>query len=271
MSRQPLGDGRYDSVSEFIADASADAVNSENQPLVRQFIEERRGEWYGAGCRTGADVDHLVNTGWQEGRKKTDAFLAKLESIELAPRDMRRRVHRTDFGDHLDIGDVYAGRIQTAWTVARRKTGFGPQRIDLCANMICYGIEDADVLFWRGAAAVALCDKLENAGYMVRLVVGFGDVGDRISCRVTVKDYGMPMDLLTASSVVLPGFFRAIGHRWICSHDPKRRSQGGLSVGQSLVDPGEIFLSHEIRSERTAKEQVEKIIRKIDATAIEAA
>ena len=45
-----LGDGRYDSVSEFIADASAHAVNpAETTPRERQFkTEDGAAEWYGA-------------------------------------------------------------------------------------------------------------------------------------------------------------------------------------------------------------------------------
>lgn len=264
MNRQPLNDGRYDSVSEFIAATNAGPANKANQRFVDDLTNDVRTGWYGANCDTGKDVDAKVMTGWQEGRAKVDGFLAKLESIELAPRDLRRRLTKADFGDHLNIGDVYAGRFQTAWTRATRRSSQGPQRVDIVANMICQGDENADVLFWRGAAAVALSDKLEAAGYMVRMVVGFGDIGDDISCRVTVKNYDMPLDLLTASSIIMPGFFRAIGHRWIAAHATYKRHGIGISVGKCRYEKDEVYLSHEIRDEASAKATVEKTIRAID-------
>jgi hypothetical protein len=263
---QPCDGANYESVSEFIEAANTVLVMKSNRDIVEHYRDARRGDWYGVkGCETGKDIQSLIMRGWSEGRDRVDAFLAKLSSIELAPRDMRRRLVRTDFGDHLDISAVYAGRFQTAWSVARRQAGQGPKRVDIVANMLCAGGDSAETLFWRGAAAVALCDKLESAGYMVRLIVGFGSSQDKVSCRIVVKRHDMPMDLATASSVIVPGFFRSIGHQWIAAHDPDRASMSGIHVGTCKMEPGEIYLSHEIKNETTARTRVEALIKQVDA------
>lgn len=275
---QALDNARYDSVAAFIEAANTVLLNTQNAGLVKSYRETRdNGDasyWYGAGCKKGTDVQNLVMGGWSVGRGKVDTFLSQLETIELAPRDMRRRIVRADMGDHLDIGAVYAGRFDTAWTTAKRKTTYGPQRIDICANMICSGGDDEKVLFWRGAAAVALADKLENAGYMVRIIVGFGDVFGKtgnVSCRITVKEHGLPLDVATASAVIIPGFFRSIGHQWIAGHTKGKASWGGISVGRCLPEDGEVYLSHEINSPSSAKARVEQLIRDIDAKSFIAA
>lgn len=268
---QPVTDGRYDTVADFLDAANNELRNPRNREVRDLFLHTQyRGGWYGAGCGNGDDVQKLLRDGWTEGRQRVDAFMAKLGDVEAMPLDIRRRITRCDFGDHLDIGDVYAGRMATAWTRARRKSAQGPKHVDLLANMICAAGDSAEVLFWRGAAAVALCDKLEAAGYMVRLVVGFGGPhpgGEEVSCRVTIKDHGLPMDIATASAVIMPGFFRAVGHGWIAGHakykDPKR----GIHVRSCVREEGEIYLSHEVTDERTARRWVEGQIETVNKPA----
>ena len=64
----------------------------------------------------------------------------------------------------------------------------------------------------------------------------------------------------------LAGIFRAIGHRWICPHDPKRRMQGE-SVWKMYRRPGR-DIPKPRNPQRTHRKGTgcEKIIRKIDAT-----
>jgi hypothetical protein len=156
--------------------------------------------------------------------------------------------------------------------VARRVTTRGPQRIDIVANMLCSGAEHSDVLFYRGAAAAVLADLLETAGYMVRLVVNFGGRAENVqtSCRITVKDHGMPFDVTSISAVILPGFFRALGHAWLVNHAPHVRNGMGISVGQGRVEAGEILLSHKVRDHGTAVAAINDVIKRINDGTMEA-
>lgn len=276
----PRADGVFDSVEDFIADAMrpSDIAESE-RATTRELDQGNHAGWYGIQGKAArlADVASLISTGWTDGLRRAEDARNKIDTSRLTPKDRRRRILRTDMGDAVDMGAVYAGRFNTAWTRATRQTGLGPQKVDILCNSICSGADDADVLFWRGAAVVSLVDALESAGYMVRVVVGFGgrhwagDGSGRISCRITVKNYDMPMDPATASSVILPGFFRGLGHAWIGRRAPYAVYGVGISVEKGRTEEGEHFCSHEVRDLKTAQAWIESTIDKIQGDAPELA
>lgn len=267
---QKLDSARYESVSDFLASLS-ELRSTRNEAYALDFDTNRRASWYGANCATAPDVIRTIDAGWPEGQASVQALLDKVSAAEATPVDRRRRLSRSDTGDALDMGAVYRGRLDIAWTRATRRASYGPQKIDLLANMICSGVADSSVLQWRGAAAIALADKLEAAGYMVRIVVGFGgetEVGHQtVSCRICVKDYDKPLDIATAAAVTLPGFFRALGHCWTVRHAASFARNGSMSVRQCQIEQDEIVLSHNVRDERTALAFVDAEIEKLNAAA----
>lgn len=271
MLKQDLKDARYESISDFLDAMRAGCRNPANESLWRDWgYDESRGNWYGAGCDTGADVQAKMRDGWPDGRDRMNDLRDKIGDIALAPQDRRRRLVRGASGDTLDIHSVYNGRLDVAWRSPRRITTSGPQKIELVANMLCSGGAHSDVLFYRGAAAAILADLLETAGYMVRLVVIFGGAvagmeGEQVSCRITVKEHGVPFDVTSTSATIMPGFFRALGHAWIAAHCVGPMSPSGISVRQGNVEPGEILLSHGIHDHGTALAFIEATIIKINA------
>ncbi len=264
---QKLDNGNYDSVIDFLNAANNECRNKENQGVVTEYTKTGdKFDWYGADCRTGNDVQQKLRDGWPQGRAKCEAMMDKIDTSNLVPQDRRRRQIRADMGDHIDMNMVYAGELDRAWTTAKRQLSSSPQRVDILANMLCSGADDESVLFWRGVAAIVLCDKLEAAGYMVRIVVGFGGTlwgNGKVSCRITVKDHGSPLDITTATSVIMPGFFRAIGHGWIAGHCEGKINNPGISVERGKIEPGELDLSHGVKSESSAiawiKSQIDKL------------
>lgn len=271
--REPFTDANYTSIVDFLDAVSLPCLNSKNAHIHTQYMDSHRGSWYGADCHTGHDVKKTMNDGWPDGRQRMNDLRAQIGVIDLAPVDRRRRLTRGPSGDTLDMNLVYSGRFDIAWRAPRRRTTAGPQKVEICANMICSGMEHADVLFWRGAAAAVLADMLESAGYMVRLVVNFGGQAESLktSCRITVKEHGVPFDITSTSAVILPGFFRALGHAWIANHAPHKRTHDGIMVGQGNVEPGEILLSHNVRDHGTALDAVRSAIEHINAGKAEAA
>jgi len=273
--RQPFDNARYDSISDFLNAVKLPVLNQANHECWDDYVNrDRHGDWFGAGCSTGLQVIAAMSDGWKAGRDRLNALRDKIGNVDLTPIDRRRRPLRADIGDALDIHAVWGGRLDIAWRTAKRQSTAAPTRIDICANMICSGGEHSDVLFWRGAAAAVLADLLEQAGYMVRLVVNFGgQTGDRAesnkytSCRIIVKDHGMPFDVTSTSAVILPGFFRALGHAWIQNHAPGKRSMSGIHVGQGVVDEGEILLSHGVRDHGTALDFIRTEIARINGQA----
>lgn len=267
--REDFTNANYSTIADFLAAVELRCLNDANKHYWDQFVtENRRGDdWYGAGCDTGRDVIRMMRDGWPAGRERMNELRSQVSEVELVPQDRRRRMVRADSGDALDIHSVYAGRCDIAWSTPRRMNTRGPQQIDVCANMICSGAAHSDVLFYRGAAAATLSDLLESAGYMVRLVVNFGGNAEhtKTSCRIIVKDHGAPFDVTSTSAVILPGFFRALGHAWIQNHAPHCRDMRGIYVGTGLVEPGELLVSHQVRDHATALAFVNDTIAKINA------
>ena len=268
MQKQKLDNASYESVADFV-DACDELVNTGNRGEFDKFDNRPDPSFYGAGCNTGKDVRKLVANGWKEGQDNVTAMLEKTSAIEAALQDRRRKRTRGEFGDDLDIHAVYRGHLDVAWSRTVRRNVSGPQKIDILANMICSGGASSTVLQWRGAAAVALADKLERSGYMVRIVVGFGGEAfgagnPKVSCRITVKPYDRPLDVSTCAAVTLPGFFRALGHRWIYGHAAPVISAGGITVRESKIEAGEIVATHSVRDEPSALKWIDEQIAKIN-------
>ena len=92
---QPVTDGRYDTVADFLDAANNELRNKNNREVRDLFLHTQyRGGWYGAGCGNGDDVQKLLRDGWTEGRQRVDAFMAKLGDVEAMPLDIRRRITR---------------------------------------------------------------------------------------------------------------------------------------------------------------------------------
>jgi hypothetical protein len=268
--RQEFNNANYESITDFLSAVELAPRNKHNVALWEDFLlrERHSSNWYGADCRNGRDVIKVMREGWPEGRERLNQLREQIGDVDLVPQDRKRRPVRAESGDVVDMTAVWAGRLDIAWRTARRRNTVGPVKVELCANMICHGGAHPDVLFWRGAAAAVLVDILEQSGYMTRLVVAFGGTADgkgKCSARVIVKDHGMPFDVTSTSAVVLPGFFRALGHAWIANHCPWQRDNGGISVGEGNVEPGEVFISHQVRDHGTALAFVKDQIAKVNA------
>lgn len=266
MTRQSLDSGQYDSVEAFLDAVKAGPTREDNREAWSHYWTVERRSWYGCDADTGEDVAVLVSTGWPRGQKLVADLIEKTSAATALPIDRRRRLVRTDSGDSVDIHAVWRGQLDKAWSKAVRRNTRGPQRVDLVANMLCSGGDEATVLAWRGAAAVAIADRLTAAGYAVRIVVGFGGrcTGATVNCRITVKDHGGPLDEATAASVIMPGFFRALGHAWTAAHHPRHIDSPSMSVGEVTRADGEIFISHEVKDERTALAKVDSVIASIN-------
>lgn len=271
---QHLTDARYDTVAEFVASLdefrNPSRSNTATDAFFYRALPDYMTDFYGADCATVADVKTRMREGWQDGLDAVSALLTDVTAIDTAPVDRRRRLSRSDAGDSLDMGAVYRGRLDIAWTRATRRPCYAPQKIDLVVNCSCSGSYDSTVVQWRGVAAVALADRLEASGFMVRIVVGFGGPmlpdNEERSCRVTVKDYDKPLDICTAATITLPGFYRGLGLSWAVRH-AKGYVNSSIGIPKScIIDDGEIAISHETCDRRTALAFVNAQIAKLNAT-----
>lgn len=117
--------------------------------------------------------------GWPEGAALIREAIAKVEPPPAM--DIRRKGVWADSGDALSTDRLQAGAYESAWRTTKKRLSFALQRVRIvvdigstCAACGTVGHNarylSASSLFWRGAAASALCDSLENAGYRVEIV-----------------------------------------------------------------------------------------------------
>lgn len=260
--------GVFESMNELL-DATTQPANGES---VRQYWGSQRSGWYGlddefVGRRVSVKaVAEIIGGGWMRGTDRLVKALGGMEDIQAKPKSIRRVRRWQDQGDTVEMPRVYAGRLDVAWQACYREQRVGPQKVTLVCDALESGGSSSDSLFWRGAAIVALADKLQTAGYNVEVVSAWAGraEGDHVVCHVTVKKSDQPLDITTlASAVACPAFFRCIGHCW--GNMMQRGRTGGYSVDVWKPAPGEIMASHNQRwSATSAREWVAEQIRKFD-------
>lgn len=269
-----MATGRFDSIEEFVAQAFNPV---RNRDAVMRFAQENRGDWYGTGERSSRadDVRRLISGGWSSGAERIARFAAGLEVPVIA--SVRRRGVWTDYGDSVDMQRVYAGQLDTAWRRTIRTNYQQPPRVCIAADCIAQGGKRAEDMFWQGAAVAALADVLTQAGYSVQCISGFrGTYGAELNdVQVIVKDYAAPWSLAdAASSLALPGFFRAIGHMWSLGHCNQSRGNVGMNVctlSLSHIDAPEakkVFLAPQaLSNEHAAKAWILSVLKDMEGDA----
>jgi hypothetical protein len=152
---------------------------------------------------------------WRHGLDRMSSLVA----ADLAGISSIRRVKtRGDFGDFIDMQRVYAGQLDRAWdtTTRVRATGVGRVVTTVMVNIGGNCHEAPDAFFWRGAAAVRLCDALERSGRSVRIVLfshikrlfeGYRD--EHTVIGVVFKREGESIDIHSLTvATALSGWFR---------------------------------------------------------------
>jgi hypothetical protein len=209
-------------------------------------------DWYGlgpelAGTRAALpDVARVVREGWTRGAERIQGALDGF-TVEAKPRSIRRTRTRRDFGAEVDMTEYWRGRGDVAWTDCTRAMRPARVHYTIVNDAIESGASDSDSMFWRGAAVVALADKLTTAGYSVRVVSAWHapDNGGLV-CYTVCKPFDAPIDVPTlAASCANPGFFRCIGHCWGNGTEDQPDNCGhGYRVKNWPAHPGEILASN---------------------------
>lgn len=108
---------------------------------------------------------------WEKGIELVRRMVADLKKRKLPePECIRRRpVFRPDRGDEVDNDRLRSG--MDFWRSTHRPTVRGPRVVTVMADASTSAAVPADQILWRGAAALALTDVLEKAGYRVDLWV----------------------------------------------------------------------------------------------------
>jgi hypothetical protein len=264
---EPTIVGVFESMNELL-DAATAAGNKRTQG----YWDDQSADWYGlyeefVGKSVSVkEVARIINEGWNRGAEKLMKALSGLSDIQVKPVSIKRARRWAEQGDSVDMPRVYAGRLDAAWQQCYRAKRVSPAKITIVCDSIESGGNNAETMFWRGAAVVVLADKLQTAGYNVEVISSWtGRYAGlrRVACYVTVKQADQPLDVTTLSSAVAcPAFFRCIGHCWGNIVDGHL---GGYSVDRWVPADGEIMATHDRRWDATtARKWVEEQIAKLE-------
>lgn len=177
-----------------------------------------------AGEQTNPNTNRTF-TSWQEVRdcftksSNDTAIIQKMvEEMKREipiPLSIKRQPGWSESAGNIDVDRAMRGDLEIYRTVRRQST-IGPVNIALLCNLDAVWTTSHTDLFWRGAAAIAVADILEDAGYNVEIWMwnhGYSvypgkNGGQFTSCNL--KQAGEVIDM-NAMAHALSGWFLRLG------------------------------------------------------------
>ena len=152
------------------------------------------------------DAVLMTASSWGRATDMVTSIVTQLVEGETLPRPKsRKRVRR--FGED-DGNDVVLERLEAGadwWEYTARANRRGPATVTLLTNLDGWAGDGPFGIFWRGAAAIAATDILEQAGYMVELIMWckaysvYNNSGPTFMNRqltyLRLKEAGQPIDM----------------------------------------------------------------------------
>jgi hypothetical protein len=169
--------------------------------------------WYG-GLKSLGEASDLLDKGWPEGAERVSKLAGLISDLIPKAKSVRRRLRWADDGDEIDRDRVLSGDLEHSWRSSRRESADGPRTISIETNWGGNWKLTAEELFWQGAMAAALTDRLEDAGYRVEVYANnYVDHSEGHSLtRVRIKEAESPMRPDALAAVLChAGIFRTFG------------------------------------------------------------
>lgn len=170
-------------------------------PAVRASLITKNPYWYG-GLQSLDEARALLEDGWKEGSERLESLCADLNPPTAQSR--RRKPMWRSEGDDLSVDRALVGAWDTAWRTSQRVWCDGPTTIDLYTIYGGSAALSSEQIFWNGAAAVVLANRLEAAGYRVRIVGCFlhGEGNTLVRSDVVIKEASDPLRIDGVASVL---------------------------------------------------------------------
>jgi hypothetical protein len=240
--------------------------------------------WWGANSYD--DVQEKIRAGWPELRQKLERMMYGIE-LELpvyptASTVRRRKRHRDDHGDSLDMGRVWNGQLDTAWErpVRTEKEATSTKRVTLAFDVTANASVSNDMAMWRAALCMLLVDSLAKAGRTLEVWVvdstgtpftwggtttfeGSTRKPERLWSAWCVKATADPINMDRLCAMCSVGFMRTAGFMamgagpWSANHSFGRALGYGLpytlrerrAAGEIVVRIGQCYSRHEVLRE----------------------
>lgn len=257
---------KQDKTTYHVFDSVEDMIDSLTDQVAEDRWAEhdysRRRSFIGRYLRDWNGVCKAARNPWADGIEVLDRMLRDLGNAQLPkPKSRRRRTRFSeDNGDEVDYDRLRDGRA--FWRSSRRESTRGPATVTVLVDVGANCNVDHQNILWRGAAAIALTKRLEEAGYRIELwavqksehVWSSRRAGGRWDLHkmdaVCLKRPGEPLDPSTLISTVSGWFFRTVFFRSNCLGDRPIRANLGISrtpspsdLDKVSRDPGRIVIA----------------------------
>lgn len=232
----------WESLSELVEFCQAHPESVSLSRNVKSHLGQAGHEWFGrTDLNTPEDACKAALEPWPTGMEVVKRFMAKIGDVALpVPVSVsRRKVWQDDTADEYDRDRMISG--QAPWQACKRQASAGGSPIVNVVFRIGHSCAtSADQILWNGVVAIVLADRLEDAGYRVRIVAadvtdGAYTDGANLIQSVVLKQPEDPVNMHTLISGVSAWMFRTLLF-WAHGVEPGRDPSWGLGHAAILKE-----------------------------------
>jgi hypothetical protein len=176
--------------------------------------DQNRAWFAGANPRTPAELVNLISSPWPDGEQYLeDCRKALGSSLDIQGVSRRRSLAwREDDGLELEPDRLFTGAAP--WRATEYRQVRGARTVSIVANLSIPGSVSFREITWPTAAAIAIADRLEDAGIRAEI---WGAVTSEDCFLAKPRDYFLavrvkaadqPLDIPALLSIAAPWFFR---------------------------------------------------------------
>lgn len=199
----------FQSLSAFIEHA---------KPGMEKYAPLFNAGWLGKDLKNYSEVITELNK-WQTAEMEiVDGIIADLGKRIQTPTKRRRRATWKEQGDSFSF-ERALDRKERCWQGSRKVNRHAPRSVNIVFEFGANQSVDPKELLNKPAVAIAICDLLEAAGYIVRLIGhrradGCWYTSDNESVNsvenIILKDEGQPLDKVAVVNAMTGWFYRTI-------------------------------------------------------------
>lgn len=211
--------------------------------------------WVGRRFESVDGVRTATYSEWPKGLKLLNEMRDKLAG-KLPDSQCIRRVREWDEYDGDDFDQDRARNGETPWRATRRRAVSQTRSITIAFTYGANSGVKSDDMMWLPAAAVALADLLEKAGYSVKLIAvrvakhSFVNRDDSAHSIVLKRD-DQPVDESLLANVCTGWFFRTVGLALVTDGEQQARCSVDSGFGSGITTFGHRLTPDEVDPDYT--------------------
>lgn len=214
-------------------------------------VSGSKKSWFGrTDLKDWKSVREAIETPWKEGMETIKTLQDQMAGIAFAPpKSIKRRGMWGESDGDFDF-ERFANGLESFRTTARRDMT-GQQFVTLLVQVVANCGTSAESMMWRGAAAIAATDILEQNGYSVELIAVDTTDGTYYPSKededankyryqnfcnaVWIKRPDQPLDTTALVSGISPWYFRTLNFASRCMV-PDTKPTWGLGYATKIPD-----------------------------------